>query len=180
MADDKDDTTQQVPEAKDADAGAPDTGQDPTEPVAWEAPSAALVPMGEQPDTDAAAALGGGSATGWKVATIVSLVVIALLIAATALLWNKVSDVEDDVNANKGATTDAVEPVQQSVDDLKDQVSELQSSIDDLSDSQVTENDLDAITNRLDGVVSCVNTYMDVIARWTNNIESTFSYDHCV
>lgn len=105
---------------------------------------------------------------------VLALLLVVLLIALVAVLFNRVSDLEDQVGTGDGSgrTASLVRPVQEQVDDVQAQVDELQATADQLDAAQpgdATDADVAGLTARLDATIACLNTYMDTVATALNN-----------
>jgi hypothetical protein len=115
-----------------------------------------------------------------------ALLLVILLIALVAVLFNRVSDLEDQVGGAGGstggaATAASIRPVQRQVDELENQLTDLKAQADALNAAQpgdATDGDLAALTARLDATIACINTYMDTVAN-AENANASYTYIAC-
>src|SRR5262245_14640193 len=179
-----------MPDDTEADATAPN-------PVTWKAPGSDLVPVERVDDAEAVPdePKRRGSIL-WPVLAALGLAALIALGVLTFVLWNKVDDLEDQVakiqtnaadieatakSAAKDAAQSAVQPVKDDVAKLQDQVDRLQQTADELRAAQAGRSssaDLAALTTRLESVITCVNSYMDVVSR-ANNANTSYVYQIC-
>ena len=156
------------------------TSTDPETAVEWSAPSEALVPVRPQGSTYYV----GGASSGWRVAAVIGLLIAGLLIVANVALWQKIDDVEGDVSgtresvtATRGVVGAEIAPLEETVSGLEQSVSDLQASVGTATTDVGAQ--VAAVQARVDTVVACLNTYMDVISRWSTNTGSPYVYDRC-
>jgi hypothetical protein len=111
-----------------------------------------------------------------------ALLLVILLGSMTAVLWNKVSDLEDQVDGPRTvAESSSAEPAAANVEELETQVADLQATADALNAAQAgdaTAADVVGLTQRLDATIACINAYMDTVANATNS-NASYVYALC-
>ncbi len=112
-----------------------------------------------------------------------AILLVILLGTMTAVLWNRVSDLEDQVDAMPVTATasSTSQSAAGDVDTLDAQVADLRVTADALTAAQAggaTDADIAALTQRLDATIACINTYMDTIANALNT-SSPYVYAPC-
>ena len=126
------------------------------------------------------------SARGWRTAAVVGLVIAGVLIAGMVLLWQHVDDLNHETVRTRSRVTD-VNGLSASVAALERSVADLQGAVKSLNDSAAAASAgtadvvarLAALQARTDTLATCVNTYMDVISKWTRNYTVPVAYTPC-
>jgi hypothetical protein len=133
---------------------------------------------------------GDRAARGWRSAAVVGLLIAGLLIAGVVLLWQHVDDLNRETVRTRTRVTD-VSGLNASVAALERSVADLQGSVKALNDasaasaaaSTAATGDvvarLAALQTRADTLAACINTYMDVMSRWTRNYTVPVVYTPC-
>ncbi len=160
-------------------------------PVTWTAPdvepaaSSARRPTRRSPRVTPSAAPRKRSGTSILAAILGAgaLVLVILLGAMIAVLWNRVSDLEDQVDASPSAVVEPGEAASRatSLDGLAAEVADLRATADALNAAQAggaTADELAVVTQRLDATIACINTYMDTIAQ-ADNTGAPYVYAPC-